>query len=382
MEEGANNPFRFGKIVEGNCFCNRTQEIALIRQFIQDGQSLWLFSPRRYGKSSLIHRVFHETGKVVTIYIDLYNVKSVDDFCRKYSDVLARELFDWRTGVMKLTKNLAQYFTNLYPKISFDENGSPSFSLEKQKIVGQTDISQVLNIPEEYAKNKKIRICVAFDEFQEVERIDPFIINWMRSAFQNHQNVSYIFLGSKQSLMESIFADINSPFYEFAQKMDINPIPKNELFDFIKGKFTDNNLRIEDITVEEILNKSQGHPHFTQYFASVVFNFIRNGADQSNENFAGKWMEYILDSQNIIFQNIYDQLNANQRRTLSAIACASDDAALYSGEFRQKFDLPASSTLTITLKSLVKKDLINKNKEKYSLNNPVLSEWLVKLNER
>lgn len=51
-------------------------------------------------------------------------------------------------------------------------------------------------MPEIFAKDHQVKICIAFDEFQEIERIDPFIINWMRTAFQNHKHVTYAFLGS------------------------------------------------------------------------------------------------------------------------------------------------------------------------------------------
>lgn len=375
------NPFKFGKIVHDNDFCNRTNEIKALKQYISDTYSVWLFSPRRYGKSSLIHKVFNEITDVKTIYIDLYNIQSVDDFCRKYSKVIAKELFDWKTEIKKLTTKLGKYFQNLHPGVSFDASGSPSFSLEKAVISEHTDVETILNIPEKIAKSKNIKICIAFDEFQEIDRIDPFIINWMRSAFQDHQNVSYIFLGSKQSLMKTIFADVNSPFYEFAIKMNIDPISVKDLSSFIQRKFKQCGLKIHKENVLSIIQKSNKHPHFTQYFASVVFNMIRNGEDQTSPDFESKWMEQIINSQTIIFQNIYDQLNSNQRKTLMAIANSGKNAEIYSSGLRKIYKLPASSTLTIALKALIKKDIISKSENSYMANNPVFKEWLIQINK-
>ena len=133
------------------------------------------------------------------------------------------------------------------------------------KIAQQTDVETILNIPQQISSETAKPIGIAFDEFQEIERIDPFLINWMRSSFQHHKNVSYIFLGSEQSLMEMIFNAEKSPFYEFAIKMHINPIAKNELATFIADKFNQKELRISNNTVDAILEKSEGHPHFTQY---------------------------------------------------------------------------------------------------------------------
>lgn len=134
------NPFVFGSIVEDGEFCNRIDELRDLKQYIYDGYSFWLFSPRRYGKSSLIKKVLDDSPDVISVYIDLYNVKSIDDFARKYSTILAQVIFDWKDEIKKLTANIAKYFKNLYPKISFDETGSPSFTLEKVEISVQTDI--------------------------------------------------------------------------------------------------------------------------------------------------------------------------------------------------------------------------------------------------
>ena len=373
------NPFVFGSIVDGEDFCNRVEEMRRIRQYIYDVYSFWLYSPRRYGKSSLIKRVFNDLPDTTTVYMDFYNVKDLDDFARKYSKILGEATFNWKQEVKKITASMAKYFKNLYPKISFDETGSPSLSLEKTEINTQLDIEQILNMPESFARDSKTKICVAFDEFQEIERIDPFIINWMRTVFQNHKHVSYIFLGSKQTLMESIFSSIHSPFYEFAIKMDLDAISLEDLSRFIREKFEKSHLIIEDHTIEDIIGKAEAHPHFTQYFASVVFDLLRGGADQNDESFSGDWMQQILNSQGIIFQNIYDQLSTIQRITAMAVAASDEETELYSAASRKAYGLPASSTLSISLNALVKKDLIYKVKGKYKVNNPVFKAWLNQL---
>lgn len=106
---------------------------------------------------------------------------------------------------------------------------------------------------------------------------------------------------------------------------------------------------------------------------------IRGGEDQSADDFSKKWMRRILNSQGIIFQNIYDQLSTNQRLTISAIACSNTQTELFSKASREKYDLPVSSTLTISIKGLIKKNLIYKYKGKYKMNNPVFKEWVLDL---
>lgn len=368
------NPFVFGRIVNKNNFCNRKQEKAELKKNILNSYSVWLFAPRRYGKSSLIRSVFAELPQVKTIYFDLYNIQSLDDFCRKYSNILARELFDWKDDVKTITKQLQHFFKNLYPKVSFDESGTPSLSIEQHKIDRQVDVEEIINIPEKIARNKKQKICIAFDEFQEIERIDKFLINWMRSAFQQQEHVSYVFSGSKQALMQSIFSSVNSPFYEYAVKMDIGLINRSEWKLFIKAKFKGVDIIIKEKAIDEILDKSKCHPHFTQFFASVVYDFIIEGFDQEADDFAKLWMDSIIRSQSVVFQNIYDMLNNNQRKVLTALANNSHE--IFSEAIRNRYDLPTSSSLNTTLNGLISKDIILKESNRYLISNPVFNEWI------
>ena len=370
-----NNPFVFGKIVDKENFCNRKEEIQYLLRNIENGFSTWLFAPRRYGKSSLIKETFKKTpSNIKTIYFDLYNVQSIDDFSRKYSNTIAKELFNWKDDVKKISKQLGKYLLKLQPQLNFDLNANPSISFTNNEIVDQIEVEEVLSLPQKLAEEKNTKICIAFDEFQEVSRIDKFLINWMRSVFQNQKNISYVFLGSKQSLMQNIFSSINSPFYEYALKMDIKPIERRELFKFIEKKFAEQKLNINDKTINDILNYSNCHPHFTQYFASVVFDEIRNGNNENNKDFRTKWMEKIINGQSVVFQNIYDQLNNNQRKILLTLSHSTLE--LFSNATRKEYNLPTSSTLSTNIKSLIQKDLIYKENNIYKLSNPIFNNWL------
>lgn len=373
------NPFIFGKIVEKDEFCNRENELQFLKQQIKNNYSVWLYSPRRYGKTSLLLKTFSEIESIKTVYVDLYNVKTIDEFSRKYANALVNTLFNWKQDLKKLTNNIIKIFTNFSPKLSFDGQGIPSLELGMGKIDEQMDIEKLLNIPEKIGLNENIQICIAFDEFQEVNRFEPFLVNWMRSAFQTQKTVSYIFLGSKQSLMENIFAHTKSPFYEFGIKMNIEPINSNDWMYFINTKFEKSSLSINEETIEGILEKSKGHPHFTQYFSSVVWDLINAGEKQKSKNFQKLWLGRIIAGQSIIFQNILDQLNINQRNVLSALADSDKKIELFSKSVRNQFDLPSSSTLTVAVDGLIKKDLIQKGDGHYELVNPIFREWIKKL---
>ena len=378
MKQKNTNPFQYGVVVDDNAFCNRVEEIAYLKTQIKNGYSTWLYSPRRFGKTSLVEKVFREVRDTKCIYVDLYNISSKDDFCRKYSRILAKELFNWKDDIKRLTSKLSVAFRNLSPTVSFDESGNPGFSLNVHKVEEQEDIETILEIPNRISLNISDRICIAFDEFQEIKRIDPFMLQWMRSSFQRHRLISYIFLGSKQSLMEEIFTSNNSPFYEFAAKMNLSVIGRDELHHFIEDKFKKSSLPIEGKTINAILDTSEGQPHFAQYFASVVFDLVQSGYNQTEEGFKAMWIRKIILPQADVFQDIFDQLTNSQRAVVQAVARLQGEG-IFSESVKIRYDLPVSSSLNEVLKALQKKGLIYKTGDIYKVTNPVFKLWLVSL---
>ena len=53
----ASNPFVYGEIVTSEAFADREQERDRLRRDLASGQKVFLISPRRYGKSSLVRDV-------------------------------------------------------------------------------------------------------------------------------------------------------------------------------------------------------------------------------------------------------------------------------------------------------------------------------------
>ena len=48
------NPFEYGGVVSGDAFCNRQQETGDLVRAMENGEKLFVFSERRYGKTSLV----------------------------------------------------------------------------------------------------------------------------------------------------------------------------------------------------------------------------------------------------------------------------------------------------------------------------------------
>lgn len=75
------NPFILKVIPPDSPFCNRTRELKELSSHVHNYSNVVLFSPRRYGKTSLVKKLqFHLLRqKVFSIYTDFFMVDMVND---------------------------------------------------------------------------------------------------------------------------------------------------------------------------------------------------------------------------------------------------------------------------------------------------------------
>jgi uncharacterized protein len=88
------NPFKYGQVVGAKDFCQRPDLMKQVIGFIKAGQNIVLQGERRMGKTSLIHEALNHIKKYSIIYIDLLEIKSVDDIPmeNRFSGLLSNNL--------------------------------------------------------------------------------------------------------------------------------------------------------------------------------------------------------------------------------------------------------------------------------------------------
>ena len=218
------NPFVYGKTVSGEQFCNRDKEVKELVAEITNCQNIIIFSPRRYGKTSLIKRVLEKVKArgILTFYVDLYPAINKQKFIEIYAGAISSGISG---GFKQIAEKIKEYLPRIIPKVVMD---------------GQSvHIDDLLGAVKKIADRQDKPAVVVFDEFQEIANFeDDEIERKMRSVFQNHRNVSYVFMGSKTHLMRDIFNNPNRPFYKSGRHFPLQKISGNELGKFSKKKFS------------------------------------------------------------------------------------------------------------------------------------------------
>src|SRR3954466_15569137 len=266
------NPFKYGPIALDESFTDRDAEVAELSTDALNGQDVVIFAPRRYGKTSLVHRVAQRLARkrALVAEVNLWVTPTKEKFAAR----LAGEITDI-LGISGKAKEAARAFEGLRirPAMTIEDDGSFAFSFAGGYSAEDVDdtLERLFRMLGETAAARKRPVVLILDEFQEVVELDPSLTKLMRSVFQEQPEVAHIYLGSKRHLMERIFNDRNEPFWRSAKRVELGPIERGEFKSFIEDGFRDNRREIEDAVAERVLEITGGHPYATQELCYFVW---------------------------------------------------------------------------------------------------------------
>ena len=371
------NPFKFGSVVSGDYFYNREEDLLRIKQTLAGGNNITLFAPRRFGKSSLVKKALGELEKdgYNTVYLDLMSVYSQETFITNYSRAIANSQ---KASLEDTVKKIAQFISGIVPSVSFDSSGSPSFSLSwiEDRDKEQT-LTDVINLPQKLSSDSK-KWIIAFDEFQEVTKLngDNFE-KLLRSCIQHHDNVSYLFFGSKTHLLKDMFNNKNRAFYNSASVMSIGKISESKSIEYLKARFSISGITIDDEITMTILYTAGNIPYYIQFIAYEIWQsaVLENKKEIVQSDVSGA-VENILMLKSDYYWELIVKQTTYRKKVFNAIA--HNERELLSGETAQKYNLGAVSTTQKALESFIDDGLVERNNTQYEFSDPFFKMFVLK----
>jgi len=358
------NPFKFGTIVDEPYFTNRSEEIKKVKSILMSDNHLIIISPRRFGKTSLIIKVIKEIDKPF-IFLDLQLITSTEDFA---AQLLKRV---YRVYPFEKIKQIIKSF-RIIPNISLNPlNNEVDISFQPVSS-GSILVEDVLNLIERVS-NKKKKLIVVFDEFQEIKNIEKELDRQLRSTIQHHQNINYIFLGSQESLMRDIFEKKKSPFYHFGYLLPLDKIPQQEFLAYLSAGFESVALKSEEIA-KEILEITKSHPYYTQQLAFNVWELFNN--TKKSKNLVEEAVGEIIRHHDMDYERLWNTINRTDMKIL--IGMSLSEITPLSSEFSKKYFTGASSTIFSSLKRLAQNGLVIKTGFGYEIDDPFFKRWINK----
>jgi hypothetical protein len=378
----ATNPFNFGDLALDEGFTDREQELRELEADVLNGQNVVVFAPRRYGKTSLVWRATQELvrrDKVLVAQVDLMRTATKEQLAAKLAQAIYEQL---STPLERMRERAADMFRGLRirPVMTVEPNtGSLGFSFaagHSQEDVDAT-LERLFELPAELAAERKRRVALVFDEFQQVLGIDPGLPALMRAVFQSQPDVAHVYLGSKRSLMEELFTNANEPFWRSAKHIELGPIPLDAFAAFIAERFAATGKSAPSDVVGALLEITGGHPYGTQELCYALWEETpaRRSATAAGLESA---LARVLRSENAYFTLVWDGASRAQRLVLQALAAEPPSAAT-SDDYRRRHGLPAPSSVQRALDTLVSEELIARRQPgAYRIAEPFLAEWILR----
>ena len=368
------NPFTLVPYVSKELFCDREVETKTLMEYLLNGSNVTLISPRRYGKTGLIYRVFdeiaHQKINVNTCLVDIYATETLEDFIKVFSEAIIAAL-----EKKKAVKSFFQFLSGLRPMLSYNTlTGNPELTMT---YLSDRDKQQTLAAIFDFIEKQDKKTIVAIDEFQQIRNYDINMEALLRSHIQPLKNVQFIFCGSKKHLMAEMFADARSPFYESTRCFYLEKIDREVYADFIIRMFEKGKKSITTEALDFILDWTKIHTFYTQSLCNHVF--MKSGRNIGKEDVLRSAVQILKENEQTFLQ-WRDLLTSNQWNYLKAVAKEQVMTQPYASRFLQKYNIGTSANSQRLLEALIDKELILANSTlevvSYSVYNVFLSRWL------
>jgi hypothetical protein len=370
------NPFVFGEIIDDANFVNRTDELNQLVRDLGDGQKVFLLSPRRFGKSSLVALALLKLKKrhIHTVNLTVSSYSSYTQFLEKFAEKVLRAAGPWER-----VKDWATRFARqVKPDVNINmSTGEITLSLGKGAAFDPSPIApDVFALPGELTKNAGFRMAICLDEFQQISQFNGGSVeNAIRNQVQGQREVGYVFAGSQPSLMEAMLS-AKRPFHKAGPQMFLDKIPAKDWKDSITRHFRKRGRTLDDPGLETLLASADLIPYDVQRIAHELWDYaeLKNKRDLG-ESDVRSVIEGLVTSQSTYYELLWEQLSARQRAALQAIAYRGA-SEIYSQGVREEFRLGPASSVQKALQSLDSRDILDQYKGNYFFLDPLFPCWI------
>jgi uncharacterized protein len=364
------SPFIYEEPVEAAALVGRGEELATLRDRALDSRNSRLEGPRRFGKTSLLRAVLGMMADDgwITVEVNFLGCVTTADVAdrieRAYSRQLDSPLRRWYDGVVR----------TLRPTLSAAPGGVGVRAKPHESAPGLLDR---LALPRRIQERSGRQCAIAFDEFQEVVRIDEALPGVFRSELESHgAAAAYVFSGSHPGLMRELFSDRRHAFFAQAAPVQLGPLPADELADYITARFREGGGRDPGEALGPLLDCAEGHPQRAMLLAHHLYESLEPGESAGVED----WLDALQAARREALgeiQVLWEACSDLERRVLKVVAQRT--VALSGREAEQRFGLvKGSSTLAAARRLAGDGHLVEDSSARadWRIVDPFLASWL------
>jgi AAA+ ATPase superfamily predicted ATPase len=372
------NPFYITGIIPTPYFCDREKESLWMVRTLQNNAHVLLTSSRRMGKTQLIRHVFEKPAikdNYYTFYTDIYATTTLHELVL----FLSKEIYS--VLVPKGKSVLGKFLAGLHSlagSFGYDPlSGTPTFNVKLGDIhTPELTLEEIFGYLEQADKP-----CIfAIDEFQQIANYpEKNVEALLRTHIQKMNNCLFIYAGSNRHILENMFNSEAKPFYNSAEQIYLDSIPKDIYTGFAMEQFAKAGRSLTPEAASLAYDLFEGH---TYYVHNVLHNaFAYEDPDKPVDNEAiTRTLDGILEEKGRSFVSVMNQLNYQQKETLIAIAKEGKASGVTSVAFVKKHALKSPSSVQYAIGALLEKQILTYQTEDrakvYSVSDKFMGMWM------
>ena len=369
------NPFVYSRPVPPEDVVDRDEDVRRLLRNAVGGHYVRLYAPRKYGKTSLLKRALHDGERdegLIPVLVDLYRVSSVADVTVRLERAYAKQLkgevrrrveaFLQRTGV-----GLSLGAFGISARLQLEPTRDPLPALHA-----------LLELPLRLEASGGYRALIAFDEFQDIGRIDG-LDGLLRSHIQHHGEVaSYVFAGSEPGLMQLLFETRDRPLYGSAVPMRLGRLADPDIADYVAARFAATGRAVGE-ALNPLLAAARGHPQRAMLLAHRLWEEVDVGGEATLEHWdaahaaAMRELEPEFDAQ-------WRGLSTSEQKTLRALLLGAGSP--YRSAALRRLELTKDVVRRALPRLAATAEIEERETGGYAIVDPLFAEWIARLNDR
>ncbi len=376
------NPFVYGEIVPLTAFVDREAELERLTADLSAGQKIFLISPRRYGKSSLVRQALRVAARrgALTVEVTVTSYSSYVAFLEGY----ARALIAAETRLDRVRAWLRDMLTGVRPELRVESSpeGRGRIAVSFPAVRNERDIAhlaeQVFALPARIAEARRRRMAISLDEFQGIGAFNGGSVEHaLRAAVQQQRDVGYVFAGSEPTLMERMLGK-SRPFYKAGPVMRLQKVPADRFSTFIESRLRATGIKPSTGLGAAIVDLAGNLPYDVQRLAHELWDDLKTmGKRSANLEDLHETLKRLLGEHETLFESTWQRLTLAQRGALRA-AVLEDGHELLSADVRARHRLSGTSTVQASLAALVRDDVLTREGTRYTVVDSLFREWVAR----
>jgi uncharacterized protein len=370
------NPFKFGEPVEGDYYLPRPELENWVAQFLVNRIHVVLIGPRRFGKTSFVLYLLKKLNEDnhSYVFVDIFNITSHRDFLHQ----LLRGLKS-KKGWLEALKEMFDSIPKLRPRVStqFDPvTHQPSFDITMDVSSStETDVKEIIQDVLTGLNKLGKGLILAIDEFQKITEIDDD--GWLEATLRTHmqqlRHTSFIFTGSRRSVIYDMLNNPSRPLYKFCQPIEF-PAFGEEFTEWILKRFAKVGIACSREAIEHLRKIVQDTPNYVQM---ICFHLVTLGKNNITPEEINTVLRTVVQQNAYAYQTLLSTLTPNQQRTLRL--AAKEGKQLFAQEFLSKYEISSGPALSSAIKALKDKGILDEEgagRGTVIFDDPLFAIWL------